>query len=94
LLLITHAASPHHPLLNQYPLCGGDPESFTRFQHTLGSLGTGSLFPQAVAQAAPIPSALRGGSGGLRARCPVSNLPGLQKFGQILHPQAAHVGVI
>lgn len=34
------------------------------------------------------------GVGGWGSACPVSNLPGPQKFGQNPHPQAAHVGVI
>lgn len=52
----------------------------------LSSRGRGSGGPNTLSP--------RRREGGVRAPCPVSNLPGLQKFGQILHPQAAHVGVI
>lgn len=61
---------------------------------TLGRFGTSSVLPRPWLMRPQHPQALRGGSGGLRARCPDSNLPGLQKFKQTLHPQPAHVGVI
>lgn len=61
---------------------------------SLGRRGIASLPSRPQLRRPQAPSARRGGSGGLGVHCPFSNLPGPQKFGQILHSQAAHVGVI
>lgn len=86
------------PLITPYsittPFARQTPNHARGSSITLGRFRTGSLLPRPWLMRPQHPQALREGSGGLRARCPDSNLPGLQKFKQTLHPQPAHVGVI